>query len=90
MPNQHIPDLAGKIRSIRNLRNVHQKDVAQQADISVHILIDIEKGRVYPLQGQIVDIGRVLQCDFFDPEVLAAFEALAPKEVQEREEAYAA
>lgn len=80
----HIPNFPIKLKALRLMHGVHQRDLARRANIHVQLLVDIEKGRAFPGPEQLTAIEQVLGVRF-DEQTEAAFAVLAPQLARSKE-----
>ena len=73
-----IPNLSTKIKALRLLRGMHQKELVRLSGIHHSLIVDIERGRAIPAPEQLKKIETVLGITF-NSATEAAFKTLAPE-----------
>ena len=66
-----------KLKTLRMLRGIHQKELCKRTGINPNILVEYEKGRAMPSDEQLAEIEKALAIKFND-QTEAAFAILAP------------
>lgn len=72
-----IRNLAIKLKALRTLRSMHQRELAQKTGIHNNLIVDYEKGRAIPSPEQLRLIEEALGIQF-NAETESAFAVLAP------------
>ena len=72
-----IPNLAIKLKALRLLHRIHQRDFAQSIGVPHNLMVEYEKGRAYPGPDQFSAIEDTLGIKF-DDATENAFATLAP------------